>query len=69
MQRHPPLEMLKHEILNGKRIYTLDISKTDSHPAKFSPTDNFSAERIELKINYNIPPFHEQATEENFSSN
>jgi H/ACA ribonucleoprotein complex subunit 3 len=47
---------------NGKRVYTL--KKTDSegapthsaHPARFSPDDKFSRERIETKKRFGILP-------------
>ncbi|ELA48367.1 hypothetical protein VCUG_00203 [Vavraia culicis subsp. floridensis] len=52
--------MLKHRILNGKKVYTLDQKETDSHPARFSPIDSFSEERVRLKIKYGMPPFEER---------
>lgn len=49
--------MLRHKMVDGKRIYTLDQDETDSHPAKFSPLDLYSDERVRFKIKYNIHPF------------
>lgn len=47
---------------NNQRIYTLEMTTPDglptlnAHPARFSPDDKFSAERIELKKRYNLLP-------------
>lgn len=45
---------------NGEKIYTLQEENTyNAHPAKFSPEDKFSRERIIIKKRFNIPPFHD----------
>lgn len=47
---------------NNKRVYTLEMVSPDglptlnAHPARFSPDDKFSAERMELKIRFNLLP-------------
>lgn len=52
--------MLRHHFTTeGKKIYTLDQTKSDSHPAKFSPVDQFSDERVLFKKRYDIWPFNE----------
>ena len=54
---------------DGKRVYTLSDEAPDStctlsaHPAKFSPDDQFSEERIQCKKRFNLlltqrPPLH-----------
>ena len=46
----------------GKRVYTLKkVDPTDSpslsaHPARFSPDDKFSKERVACKTRFNILP-------------
>ena len=45
---------------NGKRVYTLQVVLEDgsytlnSHPARFSPDDKFSKERIECKERFGL---------------
>lgn len=47
---------------NNKRIYTLEMFTPEgeptfnAHPARFSPDDKFSAERMALKKRYNLLP-------------
>ena len=46
---------------NGKRVYTMKMSLNgeptlNAHPARFSPDDKFSAQRIKLKQRYNLLP-------------
>ena len=47
---------------NGKRIYTLKMETEtgqytlNAHPARFSPDDKFSDERIKLKQRFNLLP-------------
>ena len=53
---------LQYYLVDGKRVYTL--SKTDpdgqatlsAHPARFSPDDQHSRERIAIKRRFNILP-------------
>lgn len=51
---------------DGKRIYTLkklteegEITKS-AHPARFSPDDKFSRQRVTLKKRYNMLPTQQQ---------
>lgn len=45
---------------NGKRVYTMKLVLEDgsytlnAHPARFSPDDRFSKERIECKKRFNL---------------
>lgn len=45
---------------NGKRVYTLRVTKDDgsytlnAHPARFSPDDQYSKERLECKSRFNL---------------
>ena len=45
---------------NGKRVYTLQVTLDDgsytlnAHPARFSPDDRFSKERIECKERFGL---------------
>lgn len=47
---------------NGKRVYTLKMETNDglytlnAHPARFSPDDKFSEERLKLKERFNLLP-------------
>ena len=47
---------------NGKRVYTLKMETAsgnytlNAHPARFSPDDKFSEERIKLKERFNLLP-------------
>jgi H/ACA ribonucleoprotein complex subunit 3 len=47
---------------NGKRVYTLKkvepsgAPSVSAHPARFSPDDKFSKERITCKTRFNILP-------------
>lgn len=50
---------------DGKRIYTLkkvteegEITKS-AHPARFSPDDQYSRQRVTLKKRYNLIPTRE----------
>ncbi len=46
----------------GKRVYTMKVVKEEigytlnAHPARFSPDDKYSAERMELKARFNLLP-------------
>ncbi|CAN3353943.1 H/ACA ribonucleoprotein complex subunit Nop10p [Diutina catenulata] len=51
---------------DGKRVYTLkkvtddgEITKS-AHPARFSPDDKFSRQRVTLKKRYNLLPTQNQ---------
>lgn len=56
----------------GKRVYTLDKvapngeATTSAHPARFSPEDRYSRERILMKKRFNLLPSGLKLT--NFSS-
>ena len=45
---------------NGKRVYTMQVTLEDgsytlnAHPARFSPDDKFSKERIECKERFGL---------------
>ena len=45
---------------NGKRVYTMKVVLEDgsytlnAHPARFSPDDKFSKERLECKGRFNL---------------
>lgn len=47
---------------NGKRVYTLKMANEagdltlNAHPARFSPDDKYSEERIDLKRRFNLIP-------------
>ena len=51
-----------HTDESGKRVYTLKMENDDghytlnAHPARFSPDDKFSEERIKLKERFNLLP-------------
>jgi len=53
---------------NGKRVYTMEMQTQESghtinaHPARFSPDDKYSAERIELKGRFNLLPTQKKTT-------
>jgi H/ACA ribonucleoprotein complex subunit 3 len=49
-----------YRIVEGERQYTLDEEETISaHPAKFSPVDKYSRERVILKARNNMAPFQD----------
>ncbi|KAL6762083.1 H/ACA ribonucleoprotein complex, subunit Nop10 [Haematococcus lacustris] len=54
--------LMYYENANGERVYTMakvdpDGNPTKSaHPARFSPDDKFSRERITLKKRFNLLP-------------
>ena len=60
--------LLRYYLEDGKRIYTTSMTSPDggftlnAHPARFSPDDKFSAERIELKRRFNLLPTQEKKT-------
>ncbi len=53
---------------NGKRVYTMEMNTEqashtlNAHPARFSPDDKYSAERLELKARFNLLPTQKQAS-------
>ena len=57
-----------HLNADGKRVYTMDMQNTqnefthNAHPARFSPDDKYSAERIELKKRFNLLPTQKQTS-------
>jgi H/ACA ribonucleoprotein complex subunit 3 len=57
-----------HLDANGKRVYTMQMHTADqghttnAHPARFSPDDKYSAERIELKTRFNLLPTQKKTT-------
>ena len=62
------MHLMYHIDANGKRVYTLkkvDNSNTptnSAHPARFSPDDKFSGERITCKKRFNLLPTQQPAT-------
>ncbi|EOB14914.1 H/ACA ribonucleoprotein complex subunit 3 [Nosema bombycis CQ1] len=47
-----------YKIIDNLKIYTLEEEGTESaHPARFSPEDKFSKQRIEIKRRFKIRPF------------
>lgn len=50
---------------NGKRVYTIKMENEEgqytlnAHPARFSPDDKFSAERLKLKQRFNLLPIQQ----------
>mgnify|MGYP000595582066 CR=1 FL=1 len=56
------MHLMYYTDANGKRVYTLkkedkEGTPTDSaHPARFSPDDKFSKERIQCKTRFGILP-------------
>ena len=54
--------LLRYYLKDGKRIYTMSMTNPDggftlnAHPARFSPDDKFSNERILLKRRFNLLP-------------
>jgi H/ACA ribonucleoprotein complex subunit 3 len=53
---------LRYYLKDGKRIYTFKyvtkdgIKTENAHPARFSPDDKFSQERITLKKRFHLLP-------------
>lgn len=51
---------------SGKRVYTLkkiidgEVSKS-AHPARFSPDDKYSRQRVTLKKRYNLLPMQQKS--------
>ncbi len=52
------IPMIYYRLVDGVRQYTLQKEDAiPAHPAKFSPEDSYSKERIEIKIKNKIFPF------------
>ncbi|KRH95153.1 Nop10 family protein [Pseudoloma neurophilia] len=49
---------LHHFFKDNKKIYTLSDDKIVSKPAKYSPLDQFSEERVIFKQRHFISPFY-----------
>ncbi len=55
---------------NGQRVYTLSMTAPNgdftlnAHPARFSPDDKFSAERVEIKKRFGLLPTQVKCSEE-----
>ncbi len=54
--------LLRYYMKEGKRVYTMDMTcpeggfTLNAHPARFSPDDQFSAQRVALKRRFNLLP-------------